>query len=180
MYLLSFLSGVDDVDVAAILNGGESDSDQSEPESDGWSSNDDDDEPDTGSEVLTDVDDDDDHPRKHKKTNPYEVQPFSFVPNSQGIWVAVFYTDASGKPEYHLGQVVEVFDPENGLINFIQGSRLRQDSYIWPGSPILETVQSKFVFHSRFELVSTTGRSWNVEKDKELKSLFDAYVEKYF
>jgi hypothetical protein len=101
----------------------------------------------------------------------------SFKFTAQGTRVAVFYEDNHGKTECAIGEVVKVISPESAVVNFMEC--VRKNSYHWPGSPYIDTIDSKFVVNSDFLMTTATGRMWSVSNHKVLAKTFSAYLKKY-
>ena len=56
---------------------------------------------------------------------------------------------------------MDIHSEEEGVVSFLNGSKLKEDTFKWPLSPdIKDRLQSKYVFHSDVQLQTTNGRSW--------------------
>ena len=93
---------------------------------------------------------------KPAKISRYHLEKYQF--STQGCWVAVFYDGTDG-PEFYIGQVTNVVGADEGVINFMQTCGVHKNVFRWPSVTDVDTVSSKFVFHSDFEVYSTNGRT---------------------
>ena len=59
---------------------------------------------------------------------------------------------------FYIGQVMDIHTEEEGVVSFLNGSKLKEDTFKWPLSPdIKDRLQSKYVFHSDVQLQTTNG-----------------------
>ena len=81
---------------------------------------------------------------------------------------------------YYIGQVMDIHSEEEGVISFLNGTKLKEDTFKWPLSPdIKDRLQSKYVFHSDVQLQTTNSRSWIAQDMNTLRKKCDRFVRRY-
>ena len=74
---------------------------------------------------------------------------------------------------------MDIHTEEEGVVSFLNGSKLKEDTFKWPLSPdIKDRLQSKFVFHSDVQLQTTNGRSWIAQYMNIMKKKFERFVRR--
>ena len=74
---------------------------------------------------------------------------------------------------------MDIHTEEEGVVSFLDGSKLKEDMFKWPLSPDIEDrLQSKFVFHSDVQLHTTNGRSWIAQYMNIMKKKFERFVRR--
>ena len=81
---------------------------------------------------------------------------------------------------FYIGQVMDIHSQEEGVVSFLDGSKLKEDMFKWPLSPdIKDRLQSKYVFHSDVQLQTTNGRSWIAQDMNTLRKKIERFVRRY-
>ena len=74
---------------------------------------------------------------------------------------------------------MDIHTEEEGVVSFLNGSKLKEDTFKWPLSPdIKDRLQSKYVFHSDVQLQTTNGRSWIAQDMSIMKKKFERFVRR--
>ena len=108
------------------------------------------------------VDDDD-------GSEEFEEESFVFKFSKSGESVAVFYDD-----RFYIGQVVNVIDDNLAVVNFMHGKE-NENVFKWPLSEDVDKVESKFIFHSNFDIFPKSGRVWTVSDWSTLLSRWSSF-----
>ena len=105
--------------------------------------------------------------KKCKMSDQRNEVIFSF--RNQGMWVAVAYEE-----DFFIGEVIEKHSDDLATIQFL--NRGYTDVFKWPQVEDISKVESRFVFSSDFEVVSSNnGRTWIVTEFNYIKELYTDY-----
>ena len=96
---------------------------------------------------------------------------FLFTFTRTGQHVAVFYDST-----FHIGDVIKVFDEDQGEISFMKKSVINNNTYVWPQQEDRETIDNMFVFAWDFDVTTTNGRIWTVCTPQNTPTLQERYV----
>ena len=108
---------------------------------------------------------------------PAKVPRLSFPKyqfTTQGQWVAVFYD-----VEFYVGQVLEVKSPSEAVVTFLQTCGLNSSVLRWPSSPDIDTVSSKYIFATDFDMTTKNARIWTTTDMKKLCEMYVQYKQLY-
>lgn len=97
-------------------------------------------------------------------------KPFTF--SAQGQWVATYYDD-----NFYVGQVIEVCSPQSGIVQYLQRTKARDDSFRWPIVDDVALTEAHYIFEWDFEVVPT-NRLWVVPVVDDLEAKFNRIVKR--
>ena len=104
-------------------------------------------------------------------------ETFKFT--SPGEWVAVYYYDCKAGHLYYIGQVLEIIEENKAVVTFLEQCTMKNSRYRFPDSLDIDTVDRKFVFHSKLSMTTINERMWTLENRSELNKLFKQFIRMY-